>query len=849
MMESTNTQMKRQTTRKKKPDQAQKSAAAAVVLPRSKVNLTAAELLDDYELAYASRVASTLGRKEVLTGKAKFGIFGDGKELPQIAMAKAFRRGDFRAGYYRDQTFMLAAGMTTFTELFAQLYADTDPAHEPASAGRMMNAHFGTRLVGEDGRFLDHTATRNSSSDISPTGGQMARLLGLAYASKLYRNEPALKEAQLGFSDKGNEIAFGTIGDASTSEGIFFETLNAAGVLQVPLLMSVWDDGYGISVPRRLQTTRGSISEALSGFASDRQAEGFCIEEVKGWDYPGLVDAYLTVSMQVRRTHKPALLHVTEVTQPQGHSTSGSHERYKSAERLQWEQDHCCLRRMRQWMIEKGFALDAELDERERAAAERVNAARLAAWEAYQGPIRAELEEAIGLLRSTLNRSSDSLRPPLEKLIQGLERGRATTVYRRQIQTALHRAQLLLHTAPPEVRGELDAFLLSYRSTNHIRFNSHLHSQSHESPLRAEPDLPVYSSTEMVDGRMVLLKCFEHHFRTNPRFFALGEDVGKLGDVNLVFEGLNAQFGSLRVTDTGIREATILGQGIGCAMRGLRPLVDIQYLDYLLYALQVLSDDVATVHYRTRGAQKCPVIIRTKGHRLEGIWHTGSPISMILGAVRGVHVCVPRNMTQAAGMYNVLLQGDDPALVIEVLSGYRLKESIPDNVATFKVPLGVPDILCTGDDLTVVTYGACCRIALEAAQFARDHFGISVEVIDVQTLLPFDHEAVICQSVRKTNAVLFFDEDVPGGATAYLMQEVLERQKAFDWLDIPARTLTAQPNRAAYASDGDYFCKPNVEDLLEHIHMMMREKWPARFPELPVPKSGQKGRSPSLDQG
>lgn len=838
--------MKRQTSRKKKPNHAHKSVAAAVALPRSKVNLTAEEVLADYELAYASRVASTIGRKEVLTGKAKFGIFGDGKELPQIAMAKAFRRGDFRAGYYRDQTFMLAAGMTSFKELFAQLYADTDPANEPASAGRMMNAHFGTRLVDKDGRFVDHTAKRNSSSDISPTGGQMARLLGLAYASKLFRNEPALEEVQRGFSDKGNEIAFGTIGDASTSEGIFFETLNAAGVLQVPLLMSVWDDGYGISVPRTLQTTRGSISQALSGFASDRQAEGFCIEEVKGWDYVGLVDTYLTVSMMVRRTHKPALIHVTEVTQPQGHSTSGSHERYKSSERLQWEQDNCCLGRMRQWIIEKGLALEAELDERERAATERVNTARTAAWDAYQGPIHAELDEAIRILRSTLNRSSEKHRPALEQLIQGLERGRATTVYRRQIQMALHRAQLLLHSEQSEVLEELDAFLTDYRSTNHIRFNSHLHSQSLESPLRAKPEQPIYSNTDVVDGRMVLLKCFEQHLATNPRFFALGEDVGKLGDVNLVFEGLNAQFGNLRVTDTGIREATILGQGIGCALRGLRPLVDIQYLDYLLYALQVLSDDLATVLYRTRGAQKCPVIIRTKGHRLEGIWHTGSPISMILGAVRGVHVCVPRNMTQAAGMYNVLLEGDDPALVIEVLSGYRLKECIPDNVGSFKVPLGVPDILCTGVDLTVVTYGACCRIALEAAHFAREHFGVSVEVIDVQTLLPFDHDALIFQSIRKTNAVLFFDEDVPGGTTAYMMQEVLERQKAFDWLDIPPRTLTAQPNRTAYASDGDYFCKPNAEDLLETIYMMMREKSPAHFPEIAVPIGSQKGTDPSL---
>lgn len=845
-MESTHTKMKKQTKRKTTTGHGQRIASATVVLPRSKVSLTSTELLDDYELAYTSRMVSTTGRKEVLTGKAKFGIFGDGKELPQIAMAKAFRAGDFRAGYYRDQTFMLASGMTTLEELFAQLYADTDPEREPASSGRMMNAHFGTRLTEPDGRFLDQTAMRNSSSDISPTGGQMARLLGLAYASKLYRAEPALRDAQKGFSHTGNEIAFGTIGDASTSEGIFFEALNAAGVLQVPLLMSIWDDGYGISVPRRLQTVRGSISQALSGFASDRPAEGFCIEEVKAWDYPALVDAYLAVSIQVRRTHKPALVHVTEVTQPQGHSTSGSHERYKSVERLQWEQDHCCLRRMRLWMLEKGLATAEELDARERSAAERVNTAKAAAWAAYQEPIRAELEEAIRILQRTSSQLTDHRKAEVEALVIGLERARGQTVFRRHIQSALHRAQLILHTIEPTQRANLDAFLNDYRSANHIRFNSHLHSQSNESPLRAQAEPPVYSTREAVDGRVVLLKCFEHHFRTNPRFFALGEDVGKLGDVNLVFEGLNEQFGDLRVTDTGIREATILGQGIGSAMRGLRPLVDIQYLDYLLYAIQVLSDDLATVHYRTRGAQKSPVIIRTKGHRLEGIWHTGSPIAMILGAVRGVHVCVPRNMTQAAGMYNVLLQGDNPALVIEVLSGYRLKETVPDNVGTFKVPLGVPEILCAGTDITVVTYGACCRIAQEAAQFAQIHLGVSVEVIDVQTLLPFDLHGVITGSVQKTNAVLFFDEDVPGGATAYMMQEVLEVQRAFDWLDIPARTLTAQPNRTAYASDGDYFCKPNMEDLLERIYAMAREKNPTRWPELPIPGNRAKGSDPSL---
>ncbi len=829
--------MKKQTTA------SSSSKKRGILLPRSKITIAPDEIIADYRLAFSSRAASLLGRKEVLTGKAKFGIFGDGKELPQIAMAKAFKKGDFRAGYYRDQTFMLAAGLTTLDQFFAQLYADPDPEREPASAGRMMNSHFGTRLTDTSGSFVDQTATKNSSSDISPTAGQMARVLGLAYASKLYRNEPALKKAQMGFSEKGNEIAFGTIGDASTSEGVFFEAMNAAGVLQVPLLMSVWDDGYGISVPREHQTNRGSISLALAGFASDKAGEGFLIEKVKAWDYPEIVDAYQSVSFQVRRMHKPALMHVVDVTQPQGHSTSGSHERYKSKERLQWESEYCCLAQMRKWMIAEKIATAKTLDELEAECQKEVNAARARAWEAYQKPIKEELDQAVSVLHGLSEGVSSARAALVSDLASGLKKARAGTTYRRQVQAALHKAQLLCAQEPPEARAALDDLLVTMRETNHRRFNSHLHSESTESPLQLRAVAPTYSNAadQSEDGRKVLLKCFEHHFETNPRFFALGEDVGKMGDVNLVFEGLNAKFGDLRVSDTGIREATILGQGIGAALRGLRPLVDIQYLDYLIYALQVMSDDLATTHYRTAGAQKCPVIIRTKGHRLEGIWHTGSPIAMILGAVRGLYVCVPRNMTQAAGMYNVLLRSDNPALVIEVLNGYRLKEAIPDNVGTFQVPLGVPEILREGSDITVVTYGACCRVAQEAAAFASENMGISLEIIDVQTLLPFDRYEIIKTSLQKTNAVIFFDEDVPGGATAYMMQEVLEKQRAFEWLDLRPRTLSAQPNRAAYASDGDYYCKPNAEDLLELCYQMMREQDPGSFPELKRPLESTKG--------
>jgi 2-oxoisovalerate dehydrogenase E1 component len=806
-------------------------------LPRTRVTISRDEILQDYALGYRSRLASLVGRKEVLTGKAKFGIFGDGKELPQLAMAKAFANGDFRAGYYRDQTFMLATGMTTLDAFFAQLYADTDPAHEPASAGRMMNAHFATRLVDEQGQFVKAIDRKNSSADISPTAGQMARALGLAYASKLYRQESALKSHSSAFSRNGSEIAFATIGDASTSEGIFFETVNAAGVLQVPLVTSVWDDGYGISVPRELQTTKGSISAALAGLESDREGEGYLLATVKAWDYPALVDTYLAITMQVRRTHKPALIHVMECTQPQGHSTSGSHERYKSEERLSWEKDSCCLTRMRSWMLASGLALESELTTIEEQARISVEEARQKAWKRFQEPMQhlcSQAELTLEATRGQLPQGHSSL-GILDEALLTLSRARQTTIYRRHIQAALHRAQFALAREPASMRHELDGLLRHMRIDNHRRFNGHLVSDSAASPLRASAVSPRFDSPESqteVDGRLVLRSCFEQLLKRDPTVFALGEDVGKLGDVNLVFEGLQDAFGPLRVTDTGIREATILGQGIGSALRGLRPLVDIQYLDYLLYALQVMSDDLATTFYRTAGSQKCPVIIRTKGHRLEGIWHTGSPMGMILAALRGLYVCVPRNMTQAAGMYNVLFEGDSPALVIEVLNGYRLKERIPDNVGEFKVPLGVPEILRRGNDLTLVTYGACCRVALEAAALCSQLWGIEIEVIDAQTLIPFDRPGLIVDSLRRTNRLLVVDEDVPGGASAFILQQIVEAAGGFDWLETTPRTLTAQPNRAAYASDGDYFCKPSAENIVEAVYQILRTLHPANFPEM-----------------
>src|SRR6266571_4679009 len=791
-------------------------------LRNSKVALDAETVIADYRLAYSSRRASIIGRAEVLRGNATFGIFGDGKEIPQLAMAKAFRPGDWRAGYYRDQTFMWGTGMSNMREFFAQLYGVASLDADPASGGRQMGNHFATRFLNQSGEFTRSVDTPNSSADVSNVAGWMPRLLGLAYASKLYRNNPQLKKAQDGFSLNGNEVAFGTIGDAATSEGHFWETVNAAGVLQVPMALSVWDDGYGISVPITAETTKASISDVLRGFVPDDRA-GIDIYVVRGWDYPALVEAYLNGVERVRKEHKPALFHVTELTQPQGHSTSGSHERYKSKERLRFEVEYDCLTRMRDWIIESGIASESQLEGWEAADKEAVEAARDLAWEAFQSPIRVEREKAVGILRRV-----DM--PEVAEITNALDEAHKIT--RSFVMANATRALFQLRGLESPARTELAKFVDEYRRQNLDRYSSHLYSSSPDSPLNVPVVAPVYSDkSAAVDGRQVLVRNFDANFARDPRIFVIGEDVGKLGDVNLVFEGLQAKYGALRLTDTGIREATILGQAIGAAMRGLRPICDIQYLDYFLYALEVASDDLATLHWRTVGGQKAPVIIRTKGHRLVGIWHSGSPMSVLLNALRGIYIAVPRNMTQAAGFYNTLFRGDNPGIVIEVLNGYRMKERVPDNIGEFTVPLGVPEVLRAGTDVTVVTYGACCGIALDAAR-ALEELGISCEVIDVQTLNPFDVDQSIVRSVERTHAVLFLDEDMPGGASAFMMQQVLEKQDGWWHLDAAPRTLAASANRPAYGPDGDYFTTPNRESVVEAVYSLMRERHPEKFPPL-----------------
>ncbi|UOQ50976.1 alpha-ketoacid dehydrogenase subunit alpha/beta [Hymenobacter cellulosivorans] len=790
--------------------------------------LSKEELLRDYRLGWESRQASLAGRKEVFMGKAKFGIFGDGKELPQLAMARAFQPGDFRSGYYRDQTFMLAAGELTLQQYFAQLYATPDAEAEPATAGRAMNGHFATRLLDEDGNFKNLAELKNSSADISPTAGQMPRLVGLAYASKLYRQNPELHELTQ-FSVNGNEVAFGTIGNASTSEGMFFEAINAAGVLQIPMLISVWDDHYGISVPAEYQTTKQSISEILAGFQRNAPGEqGFEIFVVKGWDYPALVDTYLRAAEVCRREHVPVLIHVTEVTQPQGHSTSGSHERYKSKERLSWEEEHDCLRKMREWLLSEGHASAEELDQIESETKDVVKKARVAAWDSFFNPIKQERDEAVALLEKLVAETGEENR--LHEMVEQLRHN--PTPIRADIVRTIKRALRLVRDTRSGARRSLQNHLEQALAENSDRYNSYLYSQSEQAALNIEVVPAEFAAnTPQVDAREVLQACFEANFRRDPTIFAIGEDVGKIGDVNQAFAGLQDKFGELRVTDTGIRECTIVGQGIGAALRGLRPITEIQYLDYLLYAIQILSDDVACLQYRTKGGQKAPLIVRTRGHRLEGIWHSGSPIGMILSSIRGMHVLVPRDMTQAAGFYNTLLRSDEPALVIECLNGYRLKERIPQNVGEFTVPLGVPEILQEGQDITIVTYGSMCRIVQDAARQLAE-VGISVEIIDVQTLLPFDIDHVIADSLRKTNRVLFADEDVPGGATAYMMQHVLDEQQGYRFLDSQPRCLAAQAHRPPYGSDGDYFSKPNAEDVFDAVYELMHEADPKRFPTI-----------------
>lgn len=790
------------------------------------------EVLKYYRIGWESRNASLLGRKEVFAGKAKFGIFGDGKEVPQIAMAKAFRKGDFRSGYYRDQTFMLALEEITLEQYFAQLYAHTDLEADPASAGRQMNGHFATRSIDENGNWKNLTEQYNSSADISPTAGQMPRLVGLALASKTYRQNAEILSEYTNFSKNGNEIAFGTIGDASTSEGLFWEAINAMGVLQVPVIMSVWDDGYGISVPKKYQTTKESISDVLAGFQRDENNKGYEIIKVKAWDYPELCRVYAKAAHLCRTEHQPILIHVEEVTQPQGHSTSGSHTRYKPKERLEFEKEFDCLVQMRKWILSEGIATEQELDEIEKVSFDRARDARNHAWKAFNDAMEIDQKEALNLIERAAHQSSnESVKNELQEIHTTLK----TTLNAMRFDT-MKAVKAALRTLKNElgnsVRVDLKLFLDRTKEENYDRYNSHLYSETELSALKVEEIKPTYSeNSPVVDGREVLQSCFIEAFKNNPLVVAFGEDVGKIGDVNQAFAGLQEQFGESRITDTGIREATIMGQGIGMAMRGLRPIAEIQYLDYLLYGLQILSDDLACLRYRTKAGQKAPLIIRTRGHRLEGVWHAGSPIGTILGALRGIYVLVPRDMTQAAGFYNTMLKSDDPALIIECLNGYRLKETTPDNVGEFTVPLGVPEILREGSDVTVVTYGSMCRIVMESAE-QLEKLGVNIEVIDVQTLLPFDRHHAILESIKKTNRVIFADEDVSGGGTAYMMQKVLDEQNAYQFLDSKPVCVSARDHRPAYATDGDYFSKPNPEDITDAAYKLMNEFNPQQFPEL-----------------
>ena len=785
------------------------------------------EVLNDFKLACQSREASLLGRKEVLTGKAKFGIFGDGKEVAQIALSKVFQNGDFRSGYYRDQTIALATGMATLEQLFSQLYADADINNEPHSGGRMMNAHFATRLLDENGEWKNHTETKNTSADSSPTASQMPRALGLALASKFYRENPELK-GENNFSVNGNEVVFATIGDSSTSEGHFWETLNAAGVIKVPLAITVWDDGYGISVPQKYQTTKENISEIISGFQTDENGRGIDIYVVNGWDYAALIETYTKGIAKVRATHIPALFHVRELTQPQGHSTSGSHERYKSKERLEWEKEFDCNRQMRDWIIKNAIATNDELDEIEIAAKKEVREAARRALDAFTAPIKNEIAELASLLDEVASTSEHA-----EEIFNKKNELLATKdAIRKDALITAREVLLLTRNENSSARNQLSVWKKNYLQKCERIYTSHLVSESSQSALNVSEVKAEYNEdAPVLNGYEILNAFFDKAIERDGNVIAFGEDVGKIGDVNQGFAGLQAKYGEHRVFDTGIREATIVGQGMGMAMRGLRPIAEIQYLDYLLYALQPMSDDLATLLYRSAGGQKAPLIIRTRGHRFEGIWHTGSPIGMILHSIRGIHFCVPRNMTQAAGFYNTLLKSDDPALVIECLNGYRLKEKLPSNISEFTVPLGVPEVIREGEDITIVTYGSCCRVAEEAAEKAAA-VGISIEIVDVQTLLPFDINHLIVESVKKTNRVIFLDEDVPGGASAFMLQKVLEEQNAMQHLDSLPKTITSKENRGAYASDGNYFCKPNAEDVFEAVYAIMRESDPMSFPEI-----------------
>jgi pyruvate/2-oxoglutarate/acetoin dehydrogenase E1 component/TPP-dependent pyruvate/acetoin dehydrogenase alpha subunit len=799
-------------------------------------NLNAAELsfddfkkivINDYRVGFESRQASLIGRREVLTGKAKFGIFGDGKEVAQLAMAKAFKKGDWRAGYYRDQTFMFATGMSNLFEFFAQLYAYPDIEKDPASAGRQMNCHYATRFINADGSWVNQAETMNCASDISTTGGHMPRLLGLAYASKLYRQNKELQYLDK-FSVTGNEVAFGTIGNGSTSEGLFFEAFNAAGVLQVPMAISVWDDAYAISVPAKLQTTKEDISEILKGFQRETDTNGYEIFKVRGWDYPALCETYERAIKVCREEHVPVLIHVVEMTQPQGHSTSGSHERYKSKERLSWEEEHDCLLQMRKWMITSAISTEAEIDELEATAKKYVRDCQRQVWNQLSDEIRNELNEASRLIEKLAQ-----VVPAQEELLAIAANLRdCVDPGRKDVVGAIRKTLRLTINDDAYQKEALIAWLAEENEKNKERYNSKLFSGTENSPLNMEMVAArYYEDSKYIDGREVLNACFDANFARDKSIVAFGEDVGAIGDVNQGFAGLQAKYGDLRITDTGIREATIIGQGMGLAMRGLKPIAEIQYLDYLLYSINVISDDLATLSYRTRGGQKAPLIIRTRGHRLEGIWHSGSPLGLILNSMRGLHICVPRDMTQAAGMYNVLLRGDEPALVIECLNGYRLKERLPANVGEFTVPLGKAEILKQGTDLTVISYGSTLRIVMEAAK-ELESMGINIEVIDPQTLYPFDLDNTCGQSLKKTSKLLIVDEDLPGAASAYILQKVLELQKGYFSLDAQPRTLTAKEHRPPYGSDGDYFTKPSADDVIEAVYGMMNETYPTKFPSI-----------------
>jgi len=784
------------------------------------------ELLADFRLATLSRETSLLGRREVLTGKAKFGIFGDGKEIAQIALAKQWKNGDWRSGYYRDQTMMMAAGLLTVQQFFAQLYAHPSVEAEPASGGRQMNGHYASRFIDENGDWLPQTEMKNASADISPTASQMPRLLGLAYASKFYRNSPELKDKK-NFSNNGNEVAFGTIGDASTSEGMFWEAMNAAAVLSVPMVMSVWDDGHGISVPKEFQTTKASISDALAGFQRQEGTNGFQIFNVKGWDYRNLCLTYDEAVRVARDEHVPVLVHVEEVTQPQGHSTSGSHERYKSADRLTWETEYDCIVQYRKWMIELGATNDEELDAIVKECKKEVRDAKKAAWAAFLFEIKAEQNTAVALIEATASASEN--KNFVQKLSSDLKA--ISEPERRDIFVAIRKTIRYIRKDSNPAKQNLTNWYKTELSNNEHRYDSFLYNDSKGNALEVLPVEPNYENDNKVDGREILRDNFDKLLSKNPELVIFGEDAGRIGGVNQGLEGLQDKYGVHRVFDTGIRECTIIGQAIGLSMRGLRPIAEIQYLDYVHYAIQLISDDLATVQYRTKGGQRAPVIIRTRGHRLEGVWHSGSPMGMILGAVRGIHVCVPRNMTQAAGMYNTLMSAEEPAIVIESLNGYRLKENLPSNLGEFKTPLGIPEIIKEGSDITLVTYGSMVRM-VEAATKEMTELGISAEVIDIQTLLPFDTDESIVESLKKTSRILFIDEDVPGGASAFMMQQVIENQGGYQYLDAKPSTLTAKAHRPAYGSDGDYFSKPSIEDIVEAAYKIMSESNPNNFPAI-----------------